>query len=171
MTAVAKEKEAAKMEHSQAIQQGRMTGLVEHVTDDGMITGFHEVDFTDWVHSFHDIIEMLATIADDHDEAHSSHASLHALCIYPNKPYLVCHGPDGRRVYGPRAVPAACFCRQPVRCGACRYDRSEEHTTAAHQDIGGRSHEGDNTKYHQPIAPNSFTFFRQFSSANTGYLS
>ncbi|KAF7797334.1 hypothetical protein EIP86_008529 [Pleurotus ostreatoroseus] len=32
--AVAKEKELAKKEHEQAIQQGRMTGLVEHVTDD-----------------------------------------------------------------------------------------------------------------------------------------
>ncbi|PSR78278.1 hypothetical protein PHLCEN_2v7474 [Hermanssonia centrifuga] len=34
ITAVAKEKEEARREHEQAIQQGRMTGLVEHVTDD-----------------------------------------------------------------------------------------------------------------------------------------
>ncbi|KAF7797335.1 hypothetical protein EIP86_008530 [Pleurotus ostreatoroseus] len=32
--AVAKEKETARKEHEQAIKQGRMTGLVEHVTDD-----------------------------------------------------------------------------------------------------------------------------------------
>ncbi|PSR72061.1 hypothetical protein PHLCEN_2v12042, partial [Hermanssonia centrifuga] len=34
ITAVAKEREEAKREHEQAIQQGMMTGLVEHVTDD-----------------------------------------------------------------------------------------------------------------------------------------
>ncbi|THG97065.1 hypothetical protein EW026_g4879 [Hermanssonia centrifuga] len=34
ITAVAKEKEEARREHEQAMQQGRMTGLVEHVTDD-----------------------------------------------------------------------------------------------------------------------------------------
>ncbi|GJE93119.1 von Willebrand domain-containing protein [Phanerochaete sordida] len=34
ITAVAKEKEEAKREHEQAIAQGFMTGLVEHVTDD-----------------------------------------------------------------------------------------------------------------------------------------
>ncbi len=35
ITAVAKEREEAQREHEQAIQQGMMTGLVEHVTDDG----------------------------------------------------------------------------------------------------------------------------------------
>ena len=34
ITAVVKEKEEAKREHQAAIRQGRMTGLVEHVTDD-----------------------------------------------------------------------------------------------------------------------------------------
>ncbi|KIP03491.1 hypothetical protein PHLGIDRAFT_121530 [Phlebiopsis gigantea 11061_1 CR5-6] len=34
VTAVVKEKEEAKREHQAAIRQGRMTGLVEHVTDD-----------------------------------------------------------------------------------------------------------------------------------------
>ena len=33
--AVAKEKETARQEHEQAIKQGKLTGLVEHVTDDG----------------------------------------------------------------------------------------------------------------------------------------
>ena len=33
--AVSKEKEQARREHEMAIQQGRMTGLVEHITDDG----------------------------------------------------------------------------------------------------------------------------------------
>ncbi len=37
ITAVAKEKEEARREHEQAMQQGRMTGLVEHVTDDGRL--------------------------------------------------------------------------------------------------------------------------------------
>ena len=35
ITAVAKEKETARREHVQAIRQGRLTGLVEHVKDDG----------------------------------------------------------------------------------------------------------------------------------------
>ena len=35
ITAVAKEKETARREHAQAIRQGRLTGLVEHVKDDG----------------------------------------------------------------------------------------------------------------------------------------
>ena len=35
ITAVAKEKEEAKREHEAALRQGQMTGLVEHVTDDG----------------------------------------------------------------------------------------------------------------------------------------
>ncbi|PSR74336.1 hypothetical protein PHLCEN_2v9953, partial [Hermanssonia centrifuga] len=34
ITAVAKEREAARREYEQAFQQGKMTGLVEHVTDD-----------------------------------------------------------------------------------------------------------------------------------------
>jgi hypothetical protein len=34
ITAVAKEKEEARREHQAALQQGYMTGLVEHVTDD-----------------------------------------------------------------------------------------------------------------------------------------
>ena len=33
--AVAKDKETARQEHEQAIEQGKLTGLVEHVTDDG----------------------------------------------------------------------------------------------------------------------------------------
>ena len=37
LTAVAKEKDTARREHQQAILQGRLTGLVEHVSDDGMI--------------------------------------------------------------------------------------------------------------------------------------
>lgn len=36
ITAVSKEKEEAKREHAAAIASGHMTGLVEHVTDDGM---------------------------------------------------------------------------------------------------------------------------------------
>lgn len=32
--AVAKEKEEAKQEHEAALRQGKMTGLVEHVSDD-----------------------------------------------------------------------------------------------------------------------------------------
>lgn len=36
ITAVSKEKEEAKREHAAAIASGQMTGLVEHVTDDGM---------------------------------------------------------------------------------------------------------------------------------------
>ena len=38
IVAVAKEKEEAKYEHDIAISQGRMTGLVEHVTDDSEYT-------------------------------------------------------------------------------------------------------------------------------------
>lgn len=38
LAAVAKEKEAARREHEQAIQTGRMTGLVEHVSDDGALS-------------------------------------------------------------------------------------------------------------------------------------
>ncbi len=34
--AVAKEKEQARREHERAIRHGRMTGLVEHTTDDSM---------------------------------------------------------------------------------------------------------------------------------------
>ena len=34
ITAVAKDKDEAKREHQEAIHQGHMTGLVEHVTDD-----------------------------------------------------------------------------------------------------------------------------------------
>lgn len=34
ITAVAKEKEEAAREHTAAISQGYMTGLVEHITDD-----------------------------------------------------------------------------------------------------------------------------------------
>ncbi len=43
ITAVAKEKEEARREHEQAIQQGRMTGLVEHVTDDGRLGDFQSL--------------------------------------------------------------------------------------------------------------------------------
>ncbi len=35
ITAVAKEKETARKEHEEAIRAERMTGLVEHVSDDG----------------------------------------------------------------------------------------------------------------------------------------
>lgn len=35
ITAVVKEKGQARREHYAAIRQGQMTGLVEHVTDDG----------------------------------------------------------------------------------------------------------------------------------------
>ena len=35
ITAVAKEKEIARKEHAQAVRRGRLTGLVEHVKDDG----------------------------------------------------------------------------------------------------------------------------------------
>lgn len=38
--AVAKEKEQARREHNAAIQQGIMTGLVEHVTDDSEYSDF-----------------------------------------------------------------------------------------------------------------------------------
>lgn len=34
LKAVSKEKKKAQQEHAAAIQQGKMTGLVEHVTDD-----------------------------------------------------------------------------------------------------------------------------------------
>ncbi len=37
ITAIAKEKEGARREHMQAIQQGRTTGLVEHATEDGRL--------------------------------------------------------------------------------------------------------------------------------------
>lgn len=35
ITAVAKEKDEARLEHFDAMAKGHMTGLVEHVTDDG----------------------------------------------------------------------------------------------------------------------------------------
>ena len=36
VTAVAKDKDKARGEYESAVQQGRIAGLVEHVTDDGM---------------------------------------------------------------------------------------------------------------------------------------
>ena len=38
ITAIVKEKEEARREHEAALEQGLMTGLVEHVTDDGRIS-------------------------------------------------------------------------------------------------------------------------------------
>lgn len=38
ITAVVKEKDEAQREHQEAIRQGHMTGLVEHVTDDSKRT-------------------------------------------------------------------------------------------------------------------------------------
>ena len=40
ITAISMEKETARREHEQAIQQGRLTGLVEHVQDDGQPCSF-----------------------------------------------------------------------------------------------------------------------------------
>lgn len=38
VSAVAKENQTARQEYTEALQQGRMAGLVEHVTDDGRLS-------------------------------------------------------------------------------------------------------------------------------------
>ena len=43
IAAVAKEKETARKEHEQAIQQGQLTGLVEQITDDGELVLRHSL--------------------------------------------------------------------------------------------------------------------------------
>lgn len=96
--AVAKEREQARKEHEAAIQEGQMTGLVQHATDDGD-------------HSFRQRISLLLTVIS---------VFLISLGVLPAKQQLttvitvcrtsarlhiylvddrviVCHGPNGSR--------------------------------------------------------------------------
>ena len=148
VTAVSKEKEAAKREHEQAIQQGRMTGLVEHVTDDGMVTGFDR----DGV--LIDVCTVFTISLGCLPQLQIITTKLTVLMLpfmltrtLSHGLFLVRYGPDGRRIHRPGTVPIAGRRRQSVRCHACRYDWSEDGTGRAHQDLDGRIHDGNDTKY------------------------
>lgn len=71
---VAKETEAARREHRQAIREGKMTGLVEHVSDDSTsskpVLSSGGLTLKPYITSLHRIPRMLTTVTDDHNETY-----------------------------------------------------------------------------------------------------
>ena len=81
--ATAKEREAARKEHEQAIEQGLLTGLVEHVQDDGVSRTRSCLPCLRLMfHSFCCVLGIPATVANDHYETYSEYLVL--LQTWPN---------------------------------------------------------------------------------------